>query len=279
MRSFWLTAILLLCAPLASAQTVRPVVPPGRIVIDVASAVSGASFEAVAPRSTSGARTAAGPNGPVALQSFRIGFQNGDHNIKTITMLRSGNLSEMEIGDNDGNDPFESRARYLPLAPQYTVQTVTRTCNGWCQIPIPASSDQAFVLTGFSLEHAQRDHDMSEIGIVPHLANGFVEVWYERYAVNAPGATVGGVSNVTLQYVTIPRARVAFETYCGRECGRAVTSSSNAVLQGFRCTYDQERAAHLLVIGINPVAAPRYEFQDNNTDDHGQCLTWVAGLR
>lgn len=260
---------------LAQTQTARPpvqILPNMRV--QIVTAVAGPSFDV----STSNGTANGGTAGPVALQAFRLGFGNGDHKLKTLIARRSGTLTELRIGDNDGNDPFEGRARYLPLAPAYPVQTVTGQCSNWCTLPISAAPGQVFVLSGFSLQHGGEDVDIQEVGIMPDLDHGMIQISYN------PQGMPGGViyrSEVMVQYALVPEAAVTFQTNCqtmGGGCAVRRGGEANVVLQGFHCRYEN-RQAHLLVLGIDTRNATVAEFQDNNQDDGGRCMILIAGLR
>lgn len=277
MKVAGLAAVLcLLIAPSALAQTARApvqILPSTRSVIQITTVVAGPSFDV----STNSGTANGGTAGPVALQSFRLGFGNGDHKLKTLTVRRLGTASELRIGDNDGNDPFEGRARYLPLAPAYAVQTVNGNCLNWCTLPIAPAPGQVFVLTGFSLQHGGEDVDIEEVGIMPDLDHGMIQISYSPFGM--PGGVVHR-SEVSVQYVLVPQAAVTFQTNCSTLTGCAVRrgAEANVVLQGFHCRYDN-RQAHLLVLGIDTRTANLAEFQDNNLDDGGRCMILIAGLR
>lgn len=282
--SLLMVALGLLVTSQASAQTqvqtqVQQIRPDLRMALGER-ATAGPSFE------MSTASTNGGWAGPVALQSFRLRFLNGDHKVKTLVVSRSGTASDLRIGDNDGNDPYEGVARYLPLTAAHSVQTITARCFGRCLLPIASSPGQVFVLSGFSLQHSQTDHNMAEVGIIPHLRNGMVEVWFDRYHEQAAGfSSPVAPSAVTIQYALIPEAAVAFQSHCasagGGNAGGCATSRAaeqKVVLQGFHCGYASGQLAHLLVLGVDPRNPTVAEFQDNDRSEGGVCSVLIAGL-
>lgn len=277
MRSGWLLAACLALAPVvgtpsAGAQTPNLQITPKLYVAPVKPIIAGAPFEVVQSRTSS--RAIGGPTGPAALQSFQLNFTNGDHKLKSLTMLRSGTLTDMKIGDNDGNDPFEGKARYLPLAADFQVRTAapSSTCGAsTCDVPIDMPADHVFVLAGFSMVHPSADQPIRALGVVPYADHGFVRVTMESEGWNSPG-------NVTIQYIAVPRARIASQTHCsGVNCVKPPPAIEARVLQGFYCRKRGGALSFVKVVGVNPGSDTGSQFTDNNGS--GECSAWVAGLK
>lgn len=278
-----IAACLGVATSMASAQPIRlpPPTTPMPITI-LQRATAGPAYEVTADSGGGGtARAASGGREAAALQDFRLSFTNGDHKIKNITVLRNNGETQFALHDNDGNDPYVGRARYLPLASDLSVQTTSNNgCHLHCRMPIPVSPDHIVVLAGFSLERLASDRDVLEVAILPHPDHGYIEVEFEQ---SVSELTIPGRASV--QYVLVPKARIAYRAYCWINevnCSRAPNAADTNAIEGFRCNYrDGQGDGHfLMTIAVSAVAGrPRFEFQDNNTDDFGGCAIWYAGLR
>lgn len=270
MRLGWLSVVVLACAPMADAQILK--VPPLKtpMIAQIHTPiVAGPSFDVNGSNNT---RAQGGPSGPVALQSFELTFGNGDHKLKTVTLLRNGNVTDMKIGDNDGNDPFAGKARYLPLAAGTEVKTAVPrgVCGSHCLLDVNVPADQVFLLTGFSMVKSDGDDSVRAIEVMPHGDQGFVEVTVDNGGWNAV--------NVTVQYVTVPRSRVTSQMYCdGAQCNRPKPDQSALALQGFSCWKRGNGSSFVVTIGATPGSNEGSKFKDNGGD--GECFSLVAGLK
>ena len=152
-----------------------------------------------------------------ALAAFRLRFENGDHKVKRISLLRFAGTVQAALNDNDGNDPFSASGRYLEFN-QGRVQTITADCRGECSIPLALERDKVALLAGFSFERPRGDYNVRDVSVrlVPEL--GFAEVTFVDDQGRDLRVGSGSLSptrardardyNVVLQYVVVDRSMV-----------------------------------------------------------------------
>lgn len=85
-----------------------------------------------------------------ALAGFHLGFRNGDHKLRRVGVVPEGRFVRFALADQNGDDPFEARARLTGI-PGSRVQQVVAEGGGKFEIPLPgdAPADATLVLSGF----------------------------------------------------------------------------------------------------------------------------------
>lgn len=239
-----------------------------------------------------------------ALAAFRLRFENGDHKVKRVSLLRMGDAIQAALNDNDGNDPFAASARYLELN-QGRALVATADCRGTCTIPIAVSDGTAALLTGFSFERPQGDHNVRQISVQLLAERGIAEVSLfddqdRDLRVGSGSLSPARASDargylVTLQYLVVDKSMVKRQRratgdrrnlkgpFAGIDSpslgGKNVLTVSTAgwsearrgvphyALQGFEFRFGN-RDHHLREIGVNLDRVDEVVvFQDNNRDD------------
>jgi hypothetical protein len=152
-----------------------------------------------------------------ALAAFRLRFENGDHKVKRVSLLRFGGSVQAGLNDNDGNDPFGASARYLELGAG-RVHTATAECRGICTIPISAGREKIALLAGFSFERPRGDNNIRQISVQLLSERGIAEVSFIDDQGRDLRIGSGSLSptrardardyQVTLQYVVVDRSAV-----------------------------------------------------------------------
>jgi hypothetical protein len=152
-----------------------------------------------------------------ALAAFRLRFENGDHKVKRVSLIRFNGAVQAALNDNDGNDPFGASARYLELN-QGRVQTATGDCRGECSIPIAVGREKVALLTGFFFERPRGDFNVRQISVRLLSELGVAEVGFIDDQGHDLRIGSGSLSptrardardyNVTLQYVVIDRTLI-----------------------------------------------------------------------
>ena len=109
------------------------------------------------------------------LSGFRFRFRNGRHDLKTIKILESNGVLKVSFADKNGDDPFDWGI-YYTLIPRSAIRKsgqVSGTAKGSVTQPLQlprnglAGLDELKpVLTGFSLNFKDGDHQIEELGVI-----------------------------------------------------------------------------------------------------------------
>ncbi|MEP0915824.1 hypothetical protein NC981_03270 [Leptolyngbya sp. DQ-M1] len=204
---------------------------------------------------------------PSGLNSFSFNFENGDHHIKGITALPNDLRTTVGFIDNDGNDPYQVSLQVendLGAGARSVFALDNRTCNGGtCRVrlPIPCGSQNTFVLTGFSFQFKDGDHQIKKVAI--KRIEDELEVSFGDKTPTDPYVW-------SVQYAIVPRANLASEQTIRRPTdgsARVARLPGRAVIQGFSFEFTRDDH-HLRDFKVdlqnNQVAI---NFRDNNLDD------------
>ncbi len=163
------------------------------------------------------------PGAGSALAAFYLKFENGDHKISRLSLLRHDGIAQPAINDNDGNDPFTASAMYYDVGGR--IVTKSTSCQASCDIRLdPIRPNQTALLAGFSFERPNRDNNVRQVSVRLDSARSlavvsFVDDGGREFIVENPGGATIQVDrarayNATVQYVVVEASRV-------REFGRA----------------------------------------------------------
>ena len=232
-----------------------------------------------------------------ALSAFDLEFQDSDHKISRISLLRFPGVVQPALNDNDGNDLFMGSARYLDLGPANRVFSQSATCRISCDVALPSiGRDQTAVLAGFSFERSGSDNNIREIALrldparriasASLIDDGGTEFVSESPGVASIGYDHAREFSVTVQYLLIDSARVKdrlrvsgmYMKERGRDYGTsgsvgpwvAVTGGQGAVTPGLALPGELQQGRLFdhssLVIGTPPHALQGFQFRFTNSD-------------
>lgn len=111
------------------------------------------------------------------LSDFRLWFNNGDHKIRTIGILHQSGGMRANFNDQNGDDPFRVRAKWLNV-PGATGGTLTAAGGGTFNIQLPPKpANTTLVISGFSFERpAGTDANIRTIAIKFDQENSIAQV-------------------------------------------------------------------------------------------------------
>jgi hypothetical protein len=206
-------------------------------------------------------RTPTAPlNATSALSRFRLGFANGDHHIREITVLRSGDKAKGVLADGNGDDNFSFTAAWWNIPGAVGGEVSSRqTGPTWQAIDIPAGPpNTTLALAGFSMR-ADSDAEIIEFGVTlkPETLKAEMNMSLAR------GSSRDSAFDYVLQYVWIPNSMIEeARLITGNGTGSAVRlpegangtlpSNDRHVLQSFIFRYDNNyNAENLLRLGVH----------------------------
>ncbi|MFG0318892.1 MAG: hypothetical protein ACF8XB_16590 [Planctomycetota bacterium JB042] len=102
------------------------------------------------------------------LKAFDFEFGNGGHKLKGIALRRAGARTEVDLSDNDGNDPYSVAATYHDAFRFAPTEAETVEGRGTGVVTRLLADRRGFVpvLQGFSLVFADGgDHEVTELGV------------------------------------------------------------------------------------------------------------------
>jgi hypothetical protein len=199
-------------------------------------------------------------NATSALSRFRLGFSNGDHHIREITVLRSGTQARGVLADGNGDDNFVFTAAWWNI-PGGVGGEVTARQNGqtWQDIDIPAGPpNTTLALAGFSV---RTNSDAEIVGFEVALNPETLKARLRMDLARRPSADDS--FDYVLQYVWVPNFLIdPTRLVTGNGTGDAVRlpegangtlpSSDRYILQGFSLKYDNSyNAENLLRLGVH----------------------------
>jgi hypothetical protein len=199
-------------------------------------------------------------NSTSALSRFSLSFANGDHHIRQIAVLRSGDKAKGVLADNNGDDNFTFTAAWWNI-PGAVGGEVTQQQRGgtWQDIDIPAGPpNTTLALAGFSVRSdADAEIQWLEVTLDPETLKARMRMFLVR------GSYADQTIDYVLQYVWIPNALIG-ETrlVTGNGTGASVRlregtngtlpSSDRHVLQSFALRYDNNNnAENLARVGVH----------------------------
>lgn len=223
-------------------------------------------------------------NSTSALSRFSLGFANGDHHVREITVLRSGDRARGVLADNNGDDNFAFAAAWWNI-PGAVGGEVTSRGSGWSkrEIAILAGPpNTTLALTGFSVR-SNSDAEIwgFEVSLNPETLKATMSMGLNRRFSDDDSF------DYVLQYVWIPNALIGDSRFVtGNGTGDAVRlpagtngtlpSSDRHILQSFSLKYDNNNnAENLLRVGVHLAEAnvdPRQSsdvigWQDNDRSE------------
>jgi hypothetical protein len=112
------------------------------------------------------------------LSGFYFRFQNGDHHLKKVEIMEARGSLQVTFADKKPDDPY-NWVVYYTLVDHASLRTsvVTGTARGSTTKTLPplANTAEELVLTGFSLEFKEGDHEIRELGIVLEAARALIK--------------------------------------------------------------------------------------------------------
>ena len=104
--------------------------------------------------------------GRSALFGFTLGFQNGDHKIRQISVLQNDNAADFTHADSNSDDPFTAQAAWTQ-SEAFVPGQVIASGGGEFDIPLPAAPyGYTPVLKGFSFRRADNtDANIRTMGV------------------------------------------------------------------------------------------------------------------
>jgi|APTNR8051073442_1049403.scaffolds.fasta_scaffold43678_1 hypothetical protein len=111
------------------------------------------------------------------LSDFRLWFNNGDHKVRTIGVLHEGGGMRANFSDQNGDDPFRAKAKWLVI-PGATGGTISAVGGGTFNIQLPPKpANTTLVIAGFSFERqAGTDANIRTIAIKMDQENSIAQV-------------------------------------------------------------------------------------------------------
>lgn len=212
-----------------------------------------------------------GQQGSFLLNTFELGFTNGDHKVRKIALLTTASGVNAAFTDHNADDPMRFRGRYFSHE-QVKKHTVSATCEGACTIPLAAkpSPNWTLALQGFQIERTSGDSNVRKLEIRPTADRKSYRVEYRdngtfKYKVTIQYAWVAkGYGSVE---VTVNGTRKANQHIAEIPMSKSSSSRYN-VLQGFSFEF-LNGDHHLRDIAVRQNAQRQYsvKFNDNNHDD------------
>lgn len=242
----------------------------GMLASPAAASASWTSHE-VEKEGTAQVTVSFGEQGSFMLNTFELGFTNGDHKVRKIALTTTSSGATAALTDHNADDPIRFRGRYYKstIANKHTVSA---TCEGACTIPIAARPHSAatLVLQGFKIERSSGDSNVRKLEIRPTADRKSYRVEYRDNGTFS--------YKVTLQYAWVPTGHGVIEVSA---TGQRTASQKNAViplsttaqssysvLQGFSFEF-LNGDHHLKDLAVLQNAQRQYSvrFNDNNYDD------------
>lgn len=234
-----------------------------------ASAASG--YHEVEKEGTGQVTVSFGEQGSFLMNTFELGFTNGDHKVRKIALTTTSSSATAALTDHNADDPIRFRGRFYE---HWSVKshTVSATCEGACTIPVASrpSSTSTLVLQGFKIERSSGDSNVRKLEIRPTADRKSYRVEYRDNGTFS--------YKVTLQYAWVSTGHGVIETSA---TGQRTASQKNAViplsstsqstysvLQGFSFEF-LNGDHHLKDLAVLQNAQRQYSvrFNDNNYDD------------
>jgi hypothetical protein len=193
------------------------------------------------------------------LSAFRLGFSNGDHHVREVTVLRTGTGARGVLADENGDDNYAFTASWWNV-PGTTSGEIRGTADSrarYLGIDIPAGpSNSTLALAGFSLK-MPKDNEIYSLSV--NLEGGTRKA---KFSLETTGAIFADVEYI-IQYVWVPNAALNGDfTVTGAGLGEnarrassvsgALPSSDRYILRSFSLGYnDSNRSAqNLLELGV-----------------------------
>ena len=217
------------------------------------------------------------------LSGFRLGFSNGDHPVKEITVMRAGDMARGVLADNNGDDNYRFSATWwnIPGVVSGEISDVANYYVGYNGVILPEGPpNSTLALAGFSLK-VPEDEEVFGLKVNLDTTSRKIVFWLET-----TGGTLREIG-YTIQYAWIPNSALAgnFTVTGGGLGSRARVASGVSgplpvsdrfILRGFELAYnDSSRSAqNLLELGITLAPGPNPNFdrevanwQDNDLNE------------
>jgi hypothetical protein len=215
-----------------------------------------------------------------ALQNFTFAFQNGDHHIQEIRLLKGAGRINAAFKDRNNDDPWTLTGCYVDVPGIPDMVNFQLQKSGVARVPIPGmNAHNRFALSGFQFNLGGSEQHIKSITILPNEAAGSVLVGFKD---KDAGQTVAGI----LQFVLVPSNQVwgdyrrsGDNMYSGNNRTMedpTVGAPENRVLSGFSFVYlyrtdpTSGGDAHLQRLGVD-LARHTVAFQDN---DRHEIIQW-----
>jgi hypothetical protein len=221
------------------------------------------------------------------LSGFRLGFANGDHPVKQVTVMRDGAMARGVLADNNGDDNYRFSATWwnIPGVVSGEISAVAGFYAGFNGVYVPEGPpNSTLALVGFSL---QVPEDNEVYGLKVELDTSSRKA---VFALETTGSTRQEV-RYTIQYAWVPNAALAgnFTVTGGGLGARArmasgvsgtLPNSDRSILRGFSLRYDDSSnsAQNLLALGVSLAPSPNpnidrdvVDWQDN---DRNERIRW-----
>jgi hypothetical protein len=221
------------------------------------------------------------------LSGFRLGFSNGDHPVKQITVMRDGAMAQGVLADNNGDDNYRFSATWwnIPGVVSGEISGVGNFYVGWNGVTLPEGPpNSTLALAGFSLKVPE---DEEVFGLKVNLDTTTRKVVFALSNTKESLREVG----YTIQYAWIPNSALAGNfTVTGGGLGAGARAASGAsgplpvndrfILRGFELGYNDSSisAQNLLEASVTLAPGPNPNFdrdvanwQDN---DRNERIRW-----
>jgi hypothetical protein len=234
-----------------------------------------------------------------ALSSFRLTFENGDHPIRSLGVLkRPDGAADLSLLDSNGDDPASAYATWQIIPGAIGGEVSTRiTSGGIFQIPVPPGPvGHRLVLGGFNVTNIGSGDRFESNDTQIELISINAQDNFPQQSTN-PGSSISGTIrtnnatrpiNVTVQYVWIPTSFITMSSSARNDsipprANRPVRQVSTVigqvpetdkyVIKSFEFEF-LNGSHNLLSFGVhlNGATMPSrgneaVSFQDNNRDD------------
>lgn len=194
------------------------------------------------------------------LSAFRLGFSNGDHHVKEITVLRAGTGARGVLADDNGDDNYSFTASWwnVPGATSGEIRGTANFYDGYNGIIVPAGPpNSTLALAGFSMK---TPGDAEIYGIRVNFDSTTRKA---VFVLETQGASLKEVEYV-IQYAWVPNTALNGNFAVtggglGERARRAsgvsgtLPPSDRYILRGFSLAYnDSNRSAqNLLELGVS----------------------------
>lgn len=221
-----------------------------------------------------------GEQGAFLLNTFELGFRNGDHKVRKIALTTTSSSATAAFTDKNADDPIRFRGRYYKASSAHKY-TASATCEGACTIPIKPRpyGTATLALQGFKIERSSGDSNVRKLEIRPTDDRKSFRVEYRdngtfsfkvtlQYAWVATGAGVIEVSATGQRTASQRNAVIPMS---------ATSKSTSGVLQGFSFEF-LNGDHHVKDIAVLQNSQRQYSvrFNDDNYDDPVKAKLYIT---
>lgn len=211
------------------------------------------------------------------LTSFSLGYDNGDHEVRTIAVKTVGEDVVGTLADQNADDPMSMRVGYTGVEWHRSFRT-TAACNGTCSLAIepPPSSlagTKRLALVGFEVSvssTSDRDRRIRMLSIRPSADERTFRVEMRDNTSYAYNVTIdyAWIVGTSASKVTDMAQRTAAERSQQVPIGRPASPNVHSFIAGFSVEFTNGEH-NLRDLAFEPDASGQYfvRFNDNNFDD------------